>query len=204
MIGGVLFSYNSLFLSTPSVRRATGKPLHPFWLDRVFLSTPSVRRATAAGGLMGGYPAHFYPRPPCGGRLFFFFHCFIPPEFLSTPSVRRATPDCSTGVLLAMQFLSTPSVRRATQWVRVEFQLRNISIHALRAEGDIIAEAQKAMLSIFLSTPSVRRATTFAPALQLPTAHFYPRPPCGGRHCGEKVSLDNLDFYPRPPCGGRL
>ena len=76
----------TLFLSTPSVRRATvvcsccGKPLrisihalreegdppsipHSFIRAR-FLSTPSVRRATSARTAPLPCCIHFYPRPP--------------------------------------------------------------------------------------------------------------------------------------------
>ena len=58
----------------------------------------------------------------------------------------------------------------------------NISIHALREEGD--EDALDFLFEVlgFLSTPSARRAT-------IPAA---------------RVVLDDLDFYPRPPRGGRL
>ena len=57
-----------------------------------------------------------------------------------------------------------------------------ISIHALRVEGD----------KLFL-----RRYSR--------GAHFYPRPPGGGRphHISYRVS-NAFNFYPRPPGGGRL
>ena len=60
--------------------------------------------------------------------------------------------------------------------------LPNISIHALREEGDNCGS---------LSTASVR--------------YFYPRPPRGGRPgkvCWEQSKITY--FYPRPPRGGRL
>ena len=78
-------------------------------------------------------------------------------EFLSTPSVRRAT---AAGFVLRLffPFLSTPSVRRATQYEEDTGLIHDISIHALRAEGD----------AGFCNTPP-------------PLHHFYPRPPCGGR-----------------------
>ena len=78
----------------------------------------------------------FYPRPPRGGRRTIFSHGVHGLEFLSTPSARRAT-----------------RLHRHTQ------RGPEISIHALREEGD--------------------------PTLQRPwarTTHFYPRPPRGGRH----------------------
>ena len=33
--------------------------------------------------------------------------------------------------------------------------------------------------------------------------HFYPRPPCGGRHPHRMTAARRRYFYPRPPCGGR-
>ena len=60
-----------------------------------------------------------------------------------------------------MRFLSTPSARRAT--IRLDVQRqgeRQISIHALREEGDLARR-------VFRSRRS----------------DFYPRPPRGGRPC---------------------
>ena len=55
--------------------------------------------------------------------------------FLSTPSARRAT--CSLGYdQLAQIFLSTPSARRATGYRKKGYGKAQISIHALREEGD--------------------------------------------------------------------
>ena len=124
------------FLSTPSARRAIiprphllcwhhdfyprplrgGRPtstdIHPAF--RVFLSTPSARRATQSGKTCTCVPSNFYPRPPRGGR---HAHISIPAPFA--------------------QFLSTPSARRAT-YKRTELEpSMDISIHALREEGDL-------------------------------------------------------------------
>ena len=101
--------------------------------------------------------------------------------FLSTPSARRATCVRAGEIQLLFEFLSTPSARRATA-VAVSRQLltehfyprpprggrlpipaqlasgNQISIHALREEGDMM----------------------FSQTLPSRT-HFYPRPPRGGR-----------------------
>ena len=77
--------------------------------------------------------------------------------FLSTPSARRATGGVGAFVL-ANRFLSTPSARRATKDGRRNQEVYDISIHALREEGD------KA-ISLFFIRP----------------VYFYPRPPRGGR-----------------------
>ena len=80
-------------------------------------------------------PRYFYPRPPRGGRL-----------------------PCSVLLLLDFKFLSTPSARRATMLHPMDSTNENISIHALREEGD----------DNYL--------------LKGVTNHdFYPRPPRGGR-----------------------
>ena len=79
--------------------------------------------------------AHFYPRPPRGGRL-----------------------PTSAGATTTFLFLSTPSARRATADIAIGEQKPNISIHALREEGD----------------PDLQRRLRGR-------KYFYPRPPRGGR-----------------------
>ena len=59
----------------------------------------------------------------------------VPLKFLSTPSARRATHDLA-GLREVGVFLSTPSARRATHQHSSSGTARNISIHALREEGD--------------------------------------------------------------------
>ena len=57
-------------------------------------------------------------------------------QFLSTPSARRATANSSGATVYTDVFLSTPSARRAT-WPSPSKEVKiNISIHALREEGD--------------------------------------------------------------------
>ncbi len=150
---------NTTFLSTPSARRATPISLttHP---RHTFLSTPSARRATLikpCARFCG--VGDFYPRPPRGGR-----------------------PANSSGVTSSSLFLSTPSARRATFSGFCFMLTGQISIHALREEGDRGMWGPPGVGQVFLSTPTARRATT----------RFVPRP------------AGCLYFYPRPPRGGRL
>ena len=56
-------------------------------------------------------------------------------------------------------FLSTPSARRATQQISDYVDWLDISIHALREEGDQGPDGRFAIHEAFLSTPSARRAT---------------------------------------------
>ena len=122
-----------------------------------FLSTPSARRATCSGRRPRPAWTDFYPRPPRGGRHGVCAARHDSLLFLSTPSARRATQH-SRFCYVVIQFLSTPSARRATGLGDKWFQDHQISIHALREEGD------------------------HSPASSAPMAlYFYPRPPRGGR-----------------------
>ena len=132
----ITFNASSLeFQSTPSVGRATNgstfePPLfhdfnpRPPWggrrfttlaktWDLSFQSTPSVGRATYQKHERARQQYHFNPRPPWGGR-----HCRLVKSLAGLP------------------FQSTPSVGRATAWVLYENSFEDISIHALRGEGD--------------------------------------------------------------------
>ena len=107
---------------------------------------------------------YFYPRPPRGGRLqrarqrparfFISIHALREEgdhgfgslthlcwKFLSTPSARRATMILPMTESRLWLFLSTPSARRATRAEKAAEAAREISIHALREEGDRRASA---------------------------------------------------------------
>ncbi len=146
------------FLSTLSLRRAT----YAYCIiDKVFpISIHALLAESDLWVLMGGLSCdNFYPRSPCGERLFNPLKAFIILTFLSTLSLRRAT----SGRLLTMYtpniFLSTLSLRRATVRARAVEGQRPISIHALLAESDIGAAHVVAYVQLFLSTLSLRRAT---------------------------------------------
>ena len=100
-------------------------------------------------------------------------------------------------------FLSTPSARRATRAEKAAEAAREISIHALREEGDTIQSVDKTSTQSFLSTPSARRATRQAFQVQ----KYYEISIHALREEGDlgrgssKQSMAN--FYPRPPRGGR-
>ena len=167
-----------------------------------FLSTPSARRATVIRR----------KRSKTG-------------EFLSTPSARRATRHLSYDLSGDVLFLSTPSARRATVAVHRYDDLMQISIHALREEGDLFQRLVSGVSGKFLSTPSARRATqgfwrhiqpagflstpsarraTLLPSTPPPAwTYFYPRPPRGGRRSSLSTRPPLTYFYPRPPRGGR-
>ena len=138
-----------------------------------------------------------YPRPPRGGR---------------PAGHRRPTPH--------REFLSTPSVRRATVNKGLEVVIREISIHALRKEGDhlssaptfkfqnfyprppqggrLVTKSGDVAADIFLSTPSARRATMPATTRAKNTSNFYPRPPRGGRRMGGSLGEGQKKFLSTP------
>ena len=126
-------------------------------------------------------PFYFYPRPPRGGRRPNATHGKLTFKFLSTPSARRATSAKRNINGSTINFYPRPprgGRLKPTQLMSLQNQ---ISIHALREEGDRLAAWQ----------------TCFQ-------QDFYPRPPRGGRPSqSSSVSLV-LYFYPRPPRGGRL
>mgnify|MGYP006913609227 CR=1 FL=1 len=146
------------FLSTPSARRATCRPLG-LSVRQEFLSTPSARRATARiraakrrrmisihalreeGDAKTKHSSerwrNFYPRPPRGGRR---------PCGCSISTTTDFYPRPPRGGRLYPHGRCHPD--------------DDISIHALREEGD-------------------GRCTGYC----LRQQHFYPRPPRGGRHC---------------------
>ena len=156
--------------------------------DEPFLSTPSARRATMEFKL-ARENQQWKP-------------------FLSTPSARRATSAEVQGQLCRKEFLSTPSARRATMFYFYHGTAKSMtnhffyprpprggddganpkqqnqqwfgafSIHALREEGDPVAEAGA----------TVQKGI------------FYPRPPRGGRQTlGRRaMSLPVSDFLSTP------
>ena len=194
--------------------------------DGQFLSTPSARRATGKG--QSAHPAgeDFYPRPPRGGRQVQLsgFWPFTANFYPRPPRGGRLKPDPAHW--LPVGFLSTPSARRATGRDALVALCFEISIHALREEGDGIRQPFICVYVRFLSTPSARRAT--CPRGWLQSACAFLSTPSARRATRVilvSVSWDDLflstpsarratsppstcpptdrNFYPRPPRGGR-
>ena len=78
------------FLSTLSLRRAT-RPKYRRGNRCQFLSTLSLRRATNQSPSGTTNTTYFYPRSPCGERLWEYLNLSRICVFLSTLSLRRAT-----------------------------------------------------------------------------------------------------------------
>ena len=158
-------------------------------VDRLFLSTPSARRATQCALETVCPEFYFYPRPPRGGRLGLAGTYKLPDLFLSTPSARRATGRRDVVDLQVLE-ISIHALREEGD--RNHPQLspyhQKISIHALREEGD---RGPAACLPVpdKISIHALREeGDPPTPSLPPPATDFYPRPPRGGRrqtrsHC---------------------
>ena len=167
-----------------------------------FLSTLSLRRATGLPTVPGVPGQHFYPRSPCGERRCYFLHFSALLQFLSTLSLRRATGFNQPQRRLYA--ISIHALLAESDWLlhRVHTQRRNfyprspcgerlqagcfrinynISIHALLAESDVAPASTFFQVLIFLSTLSLRRATWDLMGGLSCNAYFYPRSPCGER-----------------------
>ena len=102
-----------IFLSTLSLRRAT---LHPRSADYScrFLSTLSLRRATIQLEFNSLESKHFYPRSPCGERLF-SSGAKADSVSISIHALLAESDDFILFIILwRCTFLSTLSLRRAT------------------------------------------------------------------------------------------
>ena len=168
--------------------------------------------------------------------------------FLSTPSARRATRMALGTAIAAGAFLSTPSARRATLASRIHsmhqrhfyprpprggrlarrterISKQNISIHALREEGDPVDRQQDHLCTISIHALREEGDASKRPFMGW-LINFYPRPPRGGRRRSSSWPSQNpiflstpsarratvesvasaphsFHFYPRPPRGGR-
>ena len=123
----------------------------------LFLSTPSARRATGLLTWDATIPRNFYPRPPRGGRPWWFWTKRPVSNFYPRPP--------RGGRLLAHEVGAGKSF---------------ISIHALREEGDNKIPISESTLMNFYPRPP-RGGRPIASWMQTGCLNFYPRPPRGGR-----------------------
>ena len=214
----------------------------------LFLSTPSARRATASPPTIRPASPDFYPRPlrggrpdalPLDGRLRgISIHALCEEGdavlarrreddgvFLSTPSARRATHATVNRPTSRKDFYPRPLRGGRRARLRHRHQAQAISIHALCEEGDSSRPPNTTRPTTFLSTPSARRATYYEQRgeavvefLSTPSARRATRPR-GRSLLRQEISIhalceegDNSTFrtftwlwyfYPRPLRGGR-
>ena len=173
---------DSLFLSTPSARRATHICVGKRGEVWDFYPRPPRGGRPRPDPLWTGCRRNFYPRPPRGGRL------LLAPGYLSTSSNfyprpprggRRSAVRGATWRIFYFYPRPPRGGRPDTDGAQIGFIC--ISIHALREEGDVHTVDPISHFRRFLSTPSARRATFFGSNLFCFCFNFYPRPPRGGR-----------------------
>ena len=166
---------STIFLSTPSVRRATRGVLRPEVAEDYFYPRPPCGGRPVRTAATIARAQDFYPRPPCGGRRRSQRSGDIPRTYF------YPRPPCGGRLLellaevITLLFLSTPSVRRATRSPFLAYVRDLISIHALRAEGDGFSAGRDRVVR-----------------------DFYPRPPCGGRPRGHGEFMQVIEFLSTP------
>ena len=218
-------SFLAGFLSTPSARRATctsGRSYPDSAISIHALREEGDNCSSLAAAMTGRISIHALREE--GDRwLYRMFHRYLISihalreegdhgfgslthlcwKFLSTPSARRATMILPMTESRLWLFLSTPSARRATRAEKAAEAAREISIHALREEGDLPWLSLCSAIGKFLSTPSARRATDAPLIWATSLMYFYPRPLRGGRRFRPCSYTAPWYFYPRPLRGGR-
>ena len=193
---------SSVFLSTLSLRRATGEPARPVQRSNISIHALLAESDSHTFNLTR-FQCYFYPRSPCGERL-------------ASSVVLSNTIKISIHALLAESdrrtfrnqqrcsnfYPRSPCGERQRQLDAVTAAYM-ISIHALLAESDGVCnqkppQARKFLSTLslrratvalcgyeraagFLSTLSLRRATAAADRIRAVFRHFYPRSPCGER-----------------------
>ena len=170
----LVFRAVTLFLSTPSARRATCGRKQSRRQPMEFLSTPSARRATCTA---------------TGTRR---------RSAISIHALREeGDRDGLDKAHSLAQFLSTPSARRATPPPHDQLGRAAISIHALREEGDRTRTASGGVQGI--SIHALREeGDSRGPEISLPMTDFYPRPPRGGRRDLQKAIDMSFKFLSTP------
>ena len=129
------------FLSTLSLRRAT-LAARDDSIMFVFLSTLSLRRATGPIIIRVCYYTYFYPRSPCGERLYVSYNQYNNTNISIHALLAESDHSRAEPLHMCHTFLSTLSLRRATSSIEEVSKYVVISIHALLAESDKVLELQ--------------------------------------------------------------
>ena len=103
----------------------------------LFLSTPSARRATRCRAYDNSIDEDFYPRPPRGGRRLLGGAAVVN-DGISIHALREEG-DAGPLDLCHLRFISIHALREeGDRGQRGQLQVLHISIHALREEGDFL------------------------------------------------------------------
>ena len=149
-------------LSTISIHalREEGDEDHAaeFFVPGDFYPRPP-RGGRPSGIIYSKLRSDFYPRPPRGGRRSIRDSPSTSINFYPRPP-RGGRPDCLRWSICRAQYFYPRPPRGGRRSLRADLTAQvEISIHALREEGDSEVPGMYAAKSKFLSTPSARRAT---------------------------------------------
>ena len=148
--------------------------------DTLFLSTPSARRATHPRFCCSGESGISIHALREEGDVCGSPHAGHHKGFLSTPSARRATKVGGHG--LQVRRISIHALREEGDFLPVYFVLDRYNFYPRPPRGGRHpARHRPVAQQRFLSTPSARRATSISMSFAKAFLHFYPRPPRGGR-----------------------
>ena len=147
----------TIFLSTPSARRAT------FCRNRRERGCRiSIHALREEGDLqcLVTWSSHryFYPRPPRGGRRCVAKTSYSDSRFLSTPSARRATCTAQMIDPELVHFYPRPPRGGRRHQLQEDRVMKDFYPRPPRG-GRLSRSTSKVNRSVFLSTPSARRAT---------------------------------------------
>ena len=148
----------------------------------VFLSTPSARRATAFRCRCCRTHRYFYPRPPRGGRRL----AKIIGHALNAISIHALREEgdavTQTGSVTSVNFYPRPPRGgRPIAFIKLDMACYFYPRPPRGGRRKSIKEGH--IMQGFLSTPSARRATVAGWSSVASFGNFYPRPPRGGRQC---------------------
>ena len=196
--------FNELYISIHALRgEGDPKKRRNRHVIRLFLSTPSAGRATVSILRPKARHDNFYPRPPRGGRQPLPVMLWPLLLFLSTPSAGRATTGENhrhRQEQISIHALRGEGDRRKTANLRGGIE---ISIHALRGEGDGRWTGRPGGWKI--SIHALRGEGDVLEKVVYQKLNEFLSTPSAGRATSELTatmpSCEN--FYPRPPRGGR-
>ena len=138
----VRFAFD-VFLSTPSVWRATGSSMENVHLESGYFypRPPCGGRRPCRCHMSASF--YFYPRPPCGGRLYEVSVVTFP-AYISIHALRVEGDSCPRchpqGLEISIHALR---VEGDGQFCVPAVPCHTISIHALRVEGDLCKGRKK-------------------------------------------------------------
>ena len=198
-----IYPLMTVFLPTPSARRATLRPRLRRAGHVHFYPRPprGGRRTTAAAPCRAS--AYFYPRPPRGGRPEILVPVSALIDFYPRPP-RGGRPEILVPVSALIDFYPRPPRGgRPGHRGRVGQRAGNFYPRPPRGGRPSIL-IMRGLQNKFLPTPSARRATKTNSLVTLSIEIFLPTPSARrATRPGKKPLALWCNFYPRPPRGGR-